>query len=101
MPPAYAQLNAPWEAALVGSTLDEVKNAAVRYEIDLRSLFIQYANGAEMMSAARFFEFAYDTKLTQVRIVLHFVSSSPSHSFPASNPKHTVVLPYTLSTPLF
>jgi len=65
MPPAYAQLNAPWEAALVGSTLDEVKNAAVRYEIDLRSLFIQYANGAEMMSAARFFEFAYDTKLTQ------------------------------------
>lgn len=65
MPPAYAQLNAPWEAALVGSTLDEVKQAAARYEIDLRSVFIQYASGKEVMSAARFFEFAYDSKLTQ------------------------------------
>jgi len=69
--PAYASgadsvaLAEPWNRPLVGATMAEMLSTATDNGIDLRHTFIQYANGSEMMSARRFYEFAYDAMLMQ------------------------------------
>lgn len=62
-PSPYSRSAQAWEGALSSDSLSLLFQSAGQYNVDIATLFTQYATGAAEMSASQFYQFAWDAQL--------------------------------------